>query len=109
MTDLELKEAQIKQQIKASLRLDYFFDAEKYEAQLEMVQEQIKKESWLKIYFEITYRKGWIDGAEEARKAIKNNSEMRSFYSLKQLATDNYTNEVKPLLMLNGIINLKKK
>ena len=46
MSELELREAQIKQRIKASLRLDYFFDAERFEAQLESVQEQIKNENF---------------------------------------------------------------
>jgi len=46
MSELELRELQIKQRIKASLRLDYFFDAERFEAQLESVQEQIKNENF---------------------------------------------------------------
>jgi len=44
MNELEFKASRLRTQIKISLRNDYFFDAEKYRAELAIIEKQITNE-----------------------------------------------------------------
>jgi len=45
MNELEFKASRLKTKIRTARRQDHFFDAEKYEAELELINQQIKKEN----------------------------------------------------------------
>ena len=44
MTELEFKASRLKTKIRTAKRQDHFFDAAKYEAELELIEKQIENE-----------------------------------------------------------------